>query len=880
MIFGSVRPALTLVATLVATSSLSAQTGKNTSAKYATALQAVSSGIRVDGRLDEAVWGQAAPITDFMQKEPVEGALPTERTEVRFVYDDKALYVGARMYSSGGMASIQAPLGRRDGGTLAEYVLISLDTFLDRRTAYSFGVTAAGVRLDHFHRSDNEGNVDRGFDPVWETRVSIDDEGWTAEMWIPLSQLRYNELLEQTWGLNIQRWIPSKNESDYWVAVPRTERAWSSRFGELRGVRVSNPVQRLELLPFAASGSSINGDRDLADPFDDGVNLEGRVGLDLKMGIGPNLTLDATVTPDFGQVEADPAVVNLTDFEVFFPERRPFFSEGSALLNGPANNYFYSRRIGARPSGSVSGDYVDSPSSSTILGAAKLTGRLPSGMSIGVMAAVTGEEHAKTFESEPEAFHEVRVAPRTTWGVGRVQQEFGPDGSTASFMVTGVHRELDAGDPLALRMPRSAMTVNGETFWRLGGSMYEISVSGGLTRVDGDKEAILRLQRASTRYFQRPDAAHVEVDPERTTMGGSKATVRAQKISGTHWLWTINADLESPEVEFNDLGRLTTGDGVALRPSLTYRESNPGRWFRNYRLSLNPNAEWNFGWERQQTVLSGSASVTWNNFWTTRTSTRVNLRAQNQRLTRGGPSMGTGQGWNTSLDFGNSSSSETRWSVGMAYGRDEFGGNSQRINGRVSLVPTPRWQVSLSPSFQHEVNSRQYVGTRDGGAASTYSGRYIFAFTDRTTLAMETRLNFTLKPDVTFDLYAQPFAASGRFYDFGELDAASSRFLRVYGTDGTTITPTGDDGYEVADADDGFELPNRDFNVRSFRSTAVVRWEWRPGSTLYLVWQQDRSGSTPLGARAGLNDVFRSLTATGNNFFAVKASYWLGGAGG
>ena len=215
----------------------------------------------------------------------------------------------------------------------------------------------------------------------------------------------------------------------------------------------------------------------------------------------------------------------------------------------------------------------------------------------------------------------------------------------------------------------------------------------------------------------------------------------------------------------------------------------------------------------------------------------------------------------------------------MAYGRDEFGGNSQKINGRVSLVPTPRWQVSLSPSFQHEINSRQYVGTRDGGAASTYGGRYIFSFTDRTTLAMETRLNFTLKPDVTFDLYAQPFAASGRFYNFGELDAASSRSLRVYGTDGTTITPTGDDGYEVADADDGFELPNRDFNVRSFRSTAVVRWEWRPGSTLYLVWQQDRSGSTPLHARASLNDVFNSLTATGNNFFAVKVSYWLGGGG-
>ncbi len=870
------RPVLILAVVLTAAVDLSAQASPATRAKYATALETSPEGIRVDGRLDETIWRQAPPLTDFMQKEPVEGALPTERTEVRFVYDAKALYVGARMYTSGGAAAIQAPLGRRDEGRLAEYVLVSLDTFLDRRTAYTFGVTAAGVRLDHFHRSDSEGDVDRGFDPVWKARVTVDAEGWTAEMWIPLSQLRYNELSEQTWGLNVQRWIPSKNESDYWVTVPRTERAWSSRFGELRGVRAGEPVQRLELLPFAATGSSVNGDREAADPFDDRVNLEGRVGLDLKMGIGPNLTLDATVTPDFGQVEVDPAVVNLSDFEIFFPERRPFFSEGSALLTGPANNYFYSRRIGARPPGFASGDYVEAPSSSTILGAAKLTGRLPSGTSIGVLAAVTGQEYAKTFQAATEAFDEVRVAPQTTWGVARVQQEFGAEGSTASLMVTGVHRELAAGDALATRMPRNAMTVNGETLWRLGNSTYEVSLSGGLSRVDGEKEAILRLQRASTRYFQRPDASHVEVDPERTTLGGSKATLRAEKISGAHWLWTINADLESPEVEFNDLGRITTGDGVALRPSLTYREATPGRVFRNYRLSLNPNTEWNLAWERQQTAISSRASVTWNNFWTTRVSTRFNLHSQNQRLTRGGPSMGTGHGWSTTIDLANSSAAETRWNFGVDFGQEEFGGSRQRINGRVSMVPTPRWQVSLSPSYEHAIDPRQYVTSRDGGGLSTYGGRYIFASTDRTTIAMETRLNFTLKPDVTLDLYAQPFAASGRFYDFGELEAAGSRFLREYGTDGTAIRGTDDGGYEVIDGEDSFEISNRDFNVHSFRSTAVVRWEWRPGSTLYLVWQQDRSGRDPFGERAGLNDVFGSLTATGNNFFAVKASYWLG----
>ena len=884
MILGSLRPSLlTIVVLLMATFEVAAQEPELslTGYKRATAYATPSGGIRVDGRLDEDVWAEAQPVFDFVQKEPVEGALPTERTEVRFVYDDKALYVGARMYSSGGGSSIQAPLGRRDGGQLAEYVLVSLDTFLDRRTAYTFGVTAAGVRLDHFHRSDSEEDIDQGFDPVWEARVSIDDEGWTAEMWIPLSQLRYNETLEQTWGLNLHRWIPSKNESDYWVAVPRTERAWASRFGELRGVRTVDPVRRLELLPFVATGSSINGNRDPADPFDDGVNLEARAGLDLKMGIGSNLTLDATVTPDFGQVEADPAVVNLTDFEVFFPERRPFFTEGSALLDTRlAPNFLNSRRIGARPLGSASGDYVDSPGSATILGAAKLTGRLPSGTSVGVLAAVTGEEHAKTFESERQVFDKVRVAPRTTWGVARIQQEFGTQGSTAGFMVTGVHREMERGDPLAALMPRNAVTVNGETLWRPGNATYEVSLIAGWAHVDGDEGAILRLQRASQRYFQRPDASHVEVDPERTTMGGAKVSARVEKISGTHWLWTMFADLETPDVEFNDIGRLTTGDAVAIRPWLTYREATPGRHFRSYQFRVNQSTEWNLAGKHQQTALTGSTDVTWNNFWTTRASTRVNLRAQNQRLTRGGPSMGTGRGWNTSLEVANSVSAETRWSVGVDYGRDELGGRRESVSGRVSLVPEPRWQVSLAPSFEHEVNPRQYVMTRDGGGPTTYGGRYIFAFTDRTTLAMETRLNFTLKPDVNLDLFAQPFAASGRFYGIGELEAAGSRFLRTYGTDGTMIQRGEDGSYEVLDGENAFGISNQDFNVRSFRSTAVLRWEWRPGSTLYLVWQQDRSGREALGDRAGLSDVFGSLTATGSNFFAIKVSYWLGGAAG
>ncbi len=858
----------------------------------------------MDGTLDEAVWSRARPIRDFVQKEPVEGADPTEETEVRFVYDESGLYVGARMRSSRGRAGIQAPLARRDspysptrasrssGGffsrpdvsgrpELAEYILISLDTFLDRRTAYSFGVTASGVRIDHQHLSDSEFDIDPRFDPVWEAQAEIDDSGWTAEMWIPFEQLRFNESSELIWGLNVHRWIPLKNEDDYWVAVPRTEDAWSSRFGSLRGIESVDQARRLEILPFVTGGSTLIADRDPRDPFVDDLNLEGSSGADVKLGLGPNLTLDATFFPDFGQVEVDPAVINLTDTETFFPERRPFFTEGSSLIEGFENNYFYTRRIGGPPLRSVSADFVEAPGETTILGAGKLTGRLPSGTSLAILAAVTGEEHARTLNLDPGGgsggvISEVPVTPRTGWGMARIQQEFGAAGSTASLMFSGVHRDLADGDPLAAQLRRNAWMAGGDMLWRLAGGAYEVVVSGGLTGIHGSSEAIVRAQHGTERYLQRPDADHVRVDSLRTSLSGGKATLQASKISGAHWLWDVFVDFESPEVTFNDIGRLGSGDGMMTRQSLTYRETEPGRLFRAYRFSAGHNSEWNFGGDKQHTRLNGNAEVTLDNFWTARGSGNFSFRAQNQRLTRGGPSMEAPQDWGFSLSLGSNPSNQTRWRAGASYGEDELGGWNGNVNAEIALVPAPRWQVSFVPSFERRVDSRQYVGAREGGSPATYGRRYIFAFTDRNELAIETRLNFTLQPDLNLELYAQPFAASGRYFDHGGLARAGGLPLRSYGTEGTSIGRVEDGTLEVRDGPDTFAIPNRDFNIRSFRSTAVLSWEWRPGSTLFLVWQQARSRELDEGIGAGIGDLLGSVGEGGDNVFAVKVSYWIG----
>ena len=814
--------------------------------KRATATRAADGAIRIDGRLDEAAWQAATPMTDFVQKEPAEGEPATDAIDIRFVFDDNALYVGARMRSA---AAIQAPLGRRDEGDQAEHVVVSLDTYQDRRTAYSFGVTATGVRIDFFHDSDDEFSDDETFNPVWQARTVVEEDGWTAELWIPFSQLRFNERTPQVWGLNVKRWVPTKNEEVYWSPILRTDDRWASLFGDLHGLDGIQPPRRIELLPYVA-GDSRRSTAAPGDPFG-GSTASGRVGADVKLGIGTNLTLEATVNPDFGQVEADPAEVNLSVFETFFAERRPFFVEGANLLSGNVNNYFYSRRIGASPPGEADADYVDHPSTTTILGAAKLTGRLSSGTSIGMLGAVTDEESARTFTAGE--FGRFRVAPRTAYGVARVTQEVGQAGSTVALMATMVHRGLEAGDPLAARLTRNAFTLSGDSVLRFGD--YEVQGYLGVTHVDGDAPVIARLQRASARYFQRPDVDYVRFDPLRTSLSGAKGGLSIERQQARHWLWEASAIFETPEFESNDLGRLTSGDGIQVNAELEYQETQPARWYREYSFSFEESVEWNYGRDLQASQVGANANVTWPNFWESELRTSYDFRRQDMRLTRGGPSMERPAGWALSFETETSNASQTQGSVEIDYARNEDGGLTFAVATGFTLRPAPQWQLSISPAYEREVDTQQHVETFDGGAAATFGRRYIFGEIDRSTYSAQLRVNYTFKPDLTLDFYGEPFAASGTYASFGELAAARGRLLLP--VDGAAL---------------GLD---EDFNVRSFRSNLVLRWEWRPGSTLYLVWQQDREADALRRARAGVGDLFRSFGAAGDNYFAVKASFWF-----
>jgi len=827
---------------------------------------------RVDGRLDDAVWAVVPFFSEFTAKEPVEGAAPRAGTRIAFVYDDDALYVAARM-ASVTPGDVQVQLTRRDDVEASEVLVISLDTFLDRRTAYSFGVSSAGTRVDYYHPSDAQGSLEEGYDPVWEARAIVDSTGWTAEMRIPFSQLRFTDLPEQVWGLNVQRYAPARNEDLYWVLVPKNETGWSSRFGSLVGIAGIRPSRRIEVVPYGATTSSIRGDRDAGDPFDDGRNLTARGGADLKIGLGSSLTLDATVNPDFGQVEADPAEVNLSAFPTFFSERRPFFAENSDLFQ--MAGLFYSRRIGAPPHGGASGTFVSRPQNSTILGAAKLTGRLTPSLSIAALGAVTDREYARTFDSATASFGRVRVEPLTSYAATRLVQRFGKSGSTVGFLLTGVHRDLAAGDPLASLLTHIAVSGGSNGTFRFSGGKYEFRWTAAGSYVRGDTAALRRIQQHSSHYLQRPDATEGGYDPTRTSLTGYTVVYRLEKLGGRHWLWDVGGELESPTYEINDLGRLTAADDIDNYLDIRYRENKPSRHLYRYQVSMNSRVGYNFGGVRQATSISINPTFVWKNYLSTLVQAAVDFPATSDALTRGGPLMGTARVFRGSAAFETNDRVATSGEGHVDFRTDDFGGWAYSVSGGLTTRPSGQLSISIEPGFQHSVESRQFLTSRAGGSAATYGRRYIFSYIERSTLSAEIRASYLFKPDLSLEVYAEPFAATGRYYGVGELPAPRSRALRTYGTGGTSLVRGTDGSFQVTDGADQFTLPNPDFNVVSFQSNVVLRWEWRPGSTLFLVWQQDRSGSDPRTGLVGPGRLWDALRSTGDNFLAIKVTYWL-----
>lgn len=809
----------------------------------------VEGDIRVDGVLDDLDWLMAVPVRNFIQTEPFDGEPATEPTEVRILYDDDALYIGARMFESEG--AVKRRLGRRDSFLSdSDWFYVMLDSYHDHLSAYQFGVNPAGVKRDEVAGGGRR--ADTSWDAVWDVATTTDSAGWTAEIRIPFSQLRFNAAVEQLWGIQFSRRAISKEEVTVLSHTPKDQRGGVARYGHLRGLRDIRPGRRLELLPYTVSRAEyLNVSQ--GNPFRDGSDWFTGAGLDLKYRLTSSLTLDATFNPDFGQVEVDPAVVNLSAFETSFDEKRPFFVEGSSIFRFDQLQLFYSRRIGRTPQGGTpSGTaFSDKPTNSTILGAAKITGQTANGWSIGIMEALTAEESAAYVDANGVP-GEAMVEPLTNHLVARAEKSLRRGETQIGGILTSVNRSLE-DDGLAAALRSSAYTAGVDFKHEFLNRSWEVNGYAAFSRIGGSPEAILRAQRSSARYYHRPDAEHVSIDSTASTMEGFAARLQLRKTAGLHWQGNVILSAISPGFEINDIGFQRSADRVTGNAELTYVENRPGDLFRNYRINLRFSRDWNFGWEPQGGRLTIGAWGRLTNYWGGSLSLTRAPRAEDDRLTRGGPTALDPGGHHIDVRLNSDDRKKFVVRTNSSYSWGRSGGWHRVIGGSVSLRPQDFWTVSLGPRLSQSASPAQYItSVADEAAVATFGRRYIFAPIEQTTLSMETRLNVNFSPEVSLDLYAQPFVSTGDYDDPIQLRAPGTYDFDPYEGSGRT-----------------------DFNVSSLRGNSVLRWEWRPGSTVFLVWQQRRSGYASYGEFDFDRDTRAIFDGKPENVFLVKLNYWL-----
>lgn len=843
----------------------------------------------IDGRLDESVWTTAAPITGFLQRNPIEGATPSESTEVRFLYTDRDLYVGFRGYdrTPGG---VYGRLVRRDQRAASDHFSLFIDSFFDRRTAYEFTINPTGARRDVFIYDDGGGRDD-SWDPVYDWATQVDSLGWTVELRIPFSQLRFSGRDSVVFGLRLRRGINRRNEEMNWPFFPRDQAGEVSRYARLVGLRDLPSPRRIEVLPYTA-GSAAFEPAEAGNPFVTGERSSVRTGADLKVGVTSGLTLDLTVNPDFGQVEADPAVVNLSAFETFFPEKRPFFIEGTNLFQfglqpsrrgefgggrGGEEDLVYTRRIGRAPQVDPDdgGGYAESVEQTTILSAAKLSGQIGGGWQMGLAQAVTAKERADVLDGLGNR-GSAPVEPLTSVTVVRALRSVRGGRLAYGAIATGLVRDLD--ESVFEELHERAFTGGLDLSARFGRDTYVLDVAVTGSRVEGGAEALVLTQRRSAHYFQRPDQDHLDLDSSRTALSGFAGYARLAKAVG-FLTWDLRYATRSPGFEINDLGFLRRADLHEQRAEVELRWLQPGTVFREFELQFQEQLAFTYGGERTRTSVEASANGDFLNYWNLSLGIERRFEALNTRLLRGGPAFLEPGGWDLRVSGRTNFRKQLSGNARVSHSRDDVGGNrSWRFNAAVRVRPPGGFAFSLDGGADRETDDRQYV-TQETVADSTY---YVLGRLDRREVSLTLRADLALSPRLSLELYAQPFVSVGRYETLklaaNTRAAAHGARTDVLGAD--RLTRPGGDADVLVDVDrDGtndFSFEEPDFRVVSIRTNTVLRWEFRPGSSLFLVYQQnrrDRTNDANFRIPAALGDAFG---ASGSHVFAVKIAYWLG----
>ncbi len=833
---------------------------------------------RIDGRLDDPAWQEGEWAGDYIQQLPTEGAEPSHPTELKILYDDDNVYVAIRAYDD--MDKAHRYPGRRDA-FVGDIVGVCFDSYFDKQTGFEFDLTAGGSKLDLI--LGNEG-WDTTWDAVWYGKVGVEEDAWTAEFQIPLSQLRFGPHEEQVWGLHAWRWISRNQEESQWNLIPRNNTGIMHNIGELHGIEKLPKNRRIELLPHVLG--ELDSAKFTADNQKERMIGNGSAGLDAKVGLSSNFTLDATVNPDFGQVEADPSVINLTAYETFFEEKRPFFLEGKSILDfglgegqGWGDILYYSRRIGARPSSLPDlgeGEFTGSPpSATTILDALKVTGKTRDGLSIGVVQSLTSKETvpiAYGGHTRPQV-----VEPYTNHLAARVQKDWNKGNTSLGGMLTSTRRWID--DPALEFLPSNAVTGGVDFAQFFANRSWALHAKGVLSKVTGAPEAMLDLQTNPVHYFQRPDASHLEVDPTATSLGGHAGFLSFGRSRTSKWRIGDSFRWVSPGLELNDLGYLRQADVIINSFEVGYEDPVPRGPFRQWSLFAERSDGWDFGGLRTNGMTGLSGRTQFQNKWRASGSLRVTDTEVDTRLLRGGPSMRLSPFVHLSLRGESDPSRRLMGSVGV-HAHTYREGDASMFNFfpglRVRL--TNRLSVSAHYEYGHQVNDLQYVDTPE-----TVTGdRYVLGSIDQTTHSLTIRVNVSITPDLTIQYYGSPFVSSGRYTAFRKAtDTLAPEYedrFHVYGPDEIAFDREAN-AYVVEETEGGpgshYSFANPDFSFRQFRSNLVARWEYRPGSALYVVWSQGRTSDSPLSDDS-LADNFDALwRTTARNVFLVKFQHWF-----
>jgi hypothetical protein len=840
--------------------------------------------ITIDGKLGEEAWINAPKHSDFTQRFPQDGVKATLATRFAVVYDDHAIYVGV-WCSDPDPSEIRRLLTRRDVDANADAVLVAIDSYHDRRTAYMFQLNAAGVQRDMLLFDDS--NADDTWDAVWTGDVAVNATGWTAEFRIPLNQLRFSDREMHEWGFQVVRRVARTKEESAWSPWPRSSDEFVSKFGIVSGIDKVKPGRRLELLPYVTGGLESMPVEE-ADPLNDPVTPRGNVGIDLKYGIGSAFTLSAAINPDFGQVEADPSRINLGANELFFAEKRTFFLEGVDLFRFPLGNgdnpiegAFYSRRIGAAPPVEPEDyDYIDMPHETTIYGAAKLTGKTRNGWSIGVLDAVTAEENATivaTVDGMPTSSKPI-VAPLTNYAVARVKRDFREGRTSVGVAATAVHRDLTDNE-LADVLHDQAYTAGGLISHRWDKAAWQLEARAITSFVHGTPAAIERTQKLQHHLFQRPDAPHVELDPDATSLAGYGATWKVGRFGNTkHWRFMFGGDLRSPGLELNDAGFQTTGDRAVPYLWGQYHDEDPGKTVMNW--SVNADYFYIFdqiSFDHPRVAAHGlefNVNAQFDNYWQFGGGGNLIRDLWSPGALRGGPALHSDNAGFAYAWF-NTDTRKHVWLSVNTYGSQVPATDS--IDGGIDIGATIQARsnidIFVGPSLWSGSYSNQYVDTVDDANAMPH---YLQARIRQKQASMTLRVNWSFSPKLSLQAYAQPFVASGRYSELKDVTRAGDKDFRDRFD---LLTPTlsmDGDTYTATNNGSTFSFDRPDFNFRQLRSTVVMRWEYRPGSSIFAIWSHGRTSEVDDGRFRLGHDVQGLFDVHGENVVMVKANYWIG----